>query len=185
MLNVTYAEMKKKIVMISGDPSGIDVGVEEVKEEVVLYNSERNSQRYQSNRRGGFRGRGCNMQRGSSKSSNNRNPVGNDGNVLRCYVCDSTKHLSPSCPHKKERDGNTVEEIHIVLLGSTPNEKQKQFVVEALGKGVLNSGCTKTVAGKDWMSEFIDTLSIKDKNCVSEKVVIPLFVLEMVLNAKA
>ena len=107
--------------------------------------------------------------RGRSKSSNNRNPVGNDGDVLRCYVCDSTKHLSPSCPYKQERDSNTVEEIHIVLLGSTPNEKQKQFVVEALGKGVLDSGCTKTVAGKDWMSEFIDTLSIKDKNYVSEK----------------
>ena len=40
---------------------------------------------------------------------------------------------------------------------------------ETFGKGLLDSGCSKTVAGKVWMEEFIKTLSRGDMNDVTNK----------------
>ena len=38
------------------------------------------------------------------------NPVDADGNLLRCYICDSTRHLADRCPHAdEERNG----QVHV------------------------------------------------------------------------
>ena len=58
--------------------------------------------------------------------------------------------------------------IHITLLSSKPDSVQKNLVIESLGKGVLDSGCSKTVAGQTWINEFIGTLPEKDRMEVKE-----------------
>jgi hypothetical protein len=68
-----------------------------------------------------------------------------------------------NCPKKNE-----VEEVNIVLLNSKPDNKQKNLVLETLGKGLLDSGCTRTVAGEFWMNEFLSTIPPADKCKISE-----------------
>jgi len=51
-----------------------------------------------------------------------------------------------------------------VLLNAKPDNKQKTLVLETLGKGLLDSGCTRTVAGDFWMNEFLTTVSSADKH---------------------
>ena len=40
--------------------------------------------------------------------------------------------------------------------------------VEALGKGLLDSGCSRTVAGQVWYDEYLSTLSERDRGEVKE-----------------
>ena len=40
--------------------------------------------------------------------------------------------------------------------------------MEVLGKGLLDSSCTKTVSGELWMDEYINTLSEEDRKSVKE-----------------
>ena len=86
---------------------------------------------------------------------------------MRCFSCDSTQHLLRDCPKNTRKPD--VQEINIVLLNSKPDNKQKTLVIESLGKGVLDCGCTRTVAGELWMKEFLSTLSPKDAELVKEE----------------
>ena len=49
------------------------------------------------------------------------------------------------------------------LLSSEPNDRQFSLIEDSFGKGVLDSGCTKTVTGGTWMDEFLSTLTNDDK----------------------
>jgi hypothetical protein len=84
------------------------------------------------------------------------------------------KHFAKDCAHKNsgEKKGimkKDVQEINITLLNAVPDKRQKNLVIESLGKGVLDSGCTKTVSGEFWMEEFLSTLSAEDKSSVKEE----------------
>ena len=94
------------------------------------------------------------------------NPVNARGVTLRCFRCDSTKHFSRNCPQQDRK--NDVQEIHITLFNGVPDMKQKNLVMEALGKGVLDCGCTKTVSGEIWIEEYLNTLSEEDRSAVKE-----------------
>ena len=48
--------------------------------------------------------------------------------------------------------------MNITLFASAPDEKQYCLIGETLGRGVLDSGCTKTVSGEIWMKEYLSTL---------------------------
>jgi hypothetical protein len=92
----------------------------------------------------------------------------------RSFTCDSVKHFAKDCAHKNsgEKKGimkKDVQEINILLLNAVPDKRQKNLVIESLGKGVLDSGCTKTVSGEFWMEEFLSTLSAEDKSSVKEE----------------
>ena len=73
------------------------------------------------------------------------NPVEADGNPLRCYICDSTRHLANRCPQADEErngkvhvaqftthssanscprsgSGNEKDRIHLPLHKSKPDE---------------------------------------------------------------
>ena len=41
---------------------------------------------------------------------------------------------------------------------------------ETIGCGIIDSGCNKTVAGQDWIDLYMDTLSSRDKNAVTETI---------------
>ena len=38
---------------------------------------------------------------GKGKKGPPRNPVGTDGQVMRCFECNSDQHLASNCPHKR------------------------------------------------------------------------------------
>ena len=99
--DLTYSNMKEKIQKIFNDPvSGEGAsGAPCVKSEPVFQtSSQRGSWRRRDagrGRRGGFSG--SFNKNGKYSSSSSGNPLGKDGKLLRCFNCDSTKHLSKFC----------------------------------------------------------------------------------------
>ena len=72
--------------------------------------------------------------------------MGKDGNILRCFRCDSTRHLASKCPHRANQcKSKDINEVHITLFASAPDQKQYCLIEETLG--VLDSVCFKTVSG--------------------------------------
>ena len=97
------------------------------------------------------------------------NPKGPDGKPMRCYNCNSAEHLSRDCPHprkrdtydKRRRDTYAVdvekEDIYITLMAK--EEKTGSLMADTIGFAVLDSACTKTVAGQKWIEEYKGTLT--------------------------
>ena len=178
---LNYKNMKDIVMKICGDPIGSEDsgGAPPVKEEVLFgygrSGSRRNFQQENRGNRGGYHGGfrgGYRGVRGSSPSNaggsggyHSGNPIGADGKVLRCHECESTKHFVERCPYRRDNS----KEIHITLFNAVPNEKQKNLLLESLGKGLLDSGCSKTVAGVVWIEELLNTLPEDERSKVSEQ----------------
>ena len=165
--NFTYDEMKKKVMALYGDR--VQLGFT-VKEEPVFYSG------YQSSR-GGFRGRtnrgrfNSNQRgRGQAASSQNKkmNPPGKYGTASTCACCGSRFHWIKDCPdysnnekhesrvHYNEADEKqSYSEVNISLLTKADGQ-MKEFVGETIGCAVVDSGCAKTVAGKQWFKCYKD-----------------------------
>ena len=181
---MTYNEMKKTIQKIFGDPGSAAEGTAapSIKIEPSFLASESEEAywtRYNSNRGRGRsrgttnfsgRGRGRWNRRFPSNSSYNSsnsagrgsgNAVGRDGKVLRCFKCGSDQHFANAC--------KAEEEVHFTLLSSRsdkPDVPLSALLQETLGMAILDSGCSKTVAGKTWMDSYLDQLSDKDRSVV-------------------
>ena len=148
--------------------------VPDVKDEVLYtFDSQdrRNSNRgyrYTNCRNGGRRSsrsdRGAAISGGRSLDRNRRtstNPTDSHGNVMRGLECDSTKHFVADCPHRSQ-----TQDVHTTLLNSNPSISQKNMLAEALGRGLLDSGCSKTVAGKVWVAAYLETLEPDERKKV-------------------
>ena len=75
---------------------------------------------------------------------------------MKCHICQSIKHFAYKCPYKKEhsekevnedKNESGVNEVHITLFNE---ESKKEYCLngEVFSKGILDSGCTKTVSGR-------------------------------------
>ena len=114
-------------------------------------------------------GRGYNsnpqVRRGSRNNPNfsrskSGNPVGADGQQLQCHICKSVMHFSYHCPHKdkgKKSDSVTKVDVHF-FTDEVEQCFMEQVVSESLNCALLDSGCSSTVCGKNWLSCYIDTL---------------------------
>ena len=121
-------------------------------------------QRYNSNR-----GRGRGNRRGNNY---NRGGGAGRGRPGASFVCGSMDHWAPECP--RGRDGeyfiedasaNEGEEVHVTLMATATDFDDRASVLmgEALGSIVLDSGCSRTVCGEQWLDCFLETLSDKEK----------------------
>ena len=129
------------------------------------------------NNRGNRRGGGGNFRgRGSATPRREMNPTNSDGEVCRCSYCGSKFHFRSNCPEldqnpqRNDNRNNTnivgmcenserIEEINLYnVLQSSANELDG-LVGETIGMAVVDSGCSKTVAGKEWLELFKETLS--------------------------
>ena len=113
--------------------------------------------------------RGDRSHKSTQKSRDN--PKDEEGNIMRCHECDSKKHLVRQCPHRdkpKEVKVSDVEQIKAVNV--TLVTENLPHLQDGLGKGILDCGCTKTVAGNVWMSEYINQLDPESRQEIKEKV---------------
>ena len=127
----------------------------------------------------GYKGRSDNrVNQGYSKNYVKKNPVGKDGNLLRCKICESVMHFVRECPHNDKKDNvhctEAVDEQQEFVLFS--NEQMKidadpgsmsRFTAEALNCAALDTCCTSSVAGEKWMKLYIASLPEKYKVMVS------------------
>ena len=42
------------------------------------------------------------------------------------------------------------------------------MVAETLGKGILDSACTKTIAGTSWLDQLVEYLDAKQQNLINK-----------------
>ena len=94
------------------------------------------------------------------------NPLTKQGVVSRCAICDSKMHWAKDCQHKKSETANIVEfsdeindnienlieEANIVLM-TTENTK-----IQTNLNTIIDTTCTKTVAGEEWLHNYIKNL---------------------------
>ena len=95
------------------------------------------------------------------------NPIGENGERLICPFCGSYQHLLKDCPDsyenmKKKSEQNWIagkeEEVLFANLGL--------LGLEASNKGIIDSGCSSTVCGKEWLDTYLDTLNEDEKSSV-------------------
>ena len=111
------------------------------------------------------------------------NPPGPNGYPSRCAVCSSIYHWAKYCPEiastttERKRTDQAInytqnndqdtDENNITLYEKS--ERMQQFVGETLGCAVVDSGCSKTVAGKEWVDCYLDLLNVDDKQKVTQR----------------
>ena len=119
--------------------------------------------------RGGYsRGGG---QRGQGQEARRKmNPTGPDGKPLTCRVCGSYRHLMKDCPDSWEniKKVNIVEDENVVLFTGYNKEEIYQLGVDARNCAILDSACSSTVCGQNWMDSYINSLNEIDRKKIKQ-----------------
>ena len=98
------------------------------------------------------------------------NRPGSDGKPMRCRGCESIGHLIRDCPHVGSRpqahfadvDDNTDFYEETICLFSV--EESCQFLAEASDSVVLDTGCSATVCGNEWLEMYLSSLSEEQRS---------------------
>ena len=149
------------------------------------YDSRWNDQNKRGSGRGGNRGgqsrggseRGVSGGRGGSErgkfnggrdlytTQKTPNPTGPNGKPRQCGVCSSIYHFARNCPETQESESSSnnvafVQQDEVISLfqGANDNDSLKWFLGETIGCAVVDSGCSKTVAGSQWVDCFLESL---------------------------
>lgn len=202
---VSYDKMKSVLKRtfakgIASEPDVLNPASMNIKTEPVFYGESDSGRRVTDRRQSSFQrgGRGKSTwtgrssfqdfgerrERGDNSSTSRRtNPIGKDGLVSRCVICDSRFHWARNCPdayeNKREkefthRNGNEVNEVvQLSLFMGYSNEanvrnKLQTLVDESRNFAVLDTGCSSTVCGIAWLNRYLDSLSEMDVSNVVE-----------------
>ena len=102
------------------------------------------------------------------------NPTGPDGKTLTCRCCGSFRHLVAKCPHnsiqQKRARVNIAEDEHVVLFTGYRKGDITQLGIEAQNCAVLDSACSSTVCGVDWLENYLNSLNQVDKKKIKQTV---------------
>lgn len=99
------------------------------------------------------------------------------GNVSRCAVCDSRYHWARDCPHSSnhknaQSDQPSDSQVHL-FVGYAGNGTYENNLEDLLNDSykccVLDSGCSLTVCGEDWLNNYISSLSEQERSLVKEE----------------
>lgn len=135
----------------------------------------------------GYRPRGRFLPRGRG-DARRQNPLGPDGRITRCLVCDSRFHWARECPDAYENRVNTGIEYRgsagsnnegtgdtvnfSLFVGYADGECENnltRLVEEAKGFAVLDSGCSTTVCGARWLDGFLSGFSDFERGRIVEE----------------
>ena len=106
----------------------------------------------------GNRGRGRGSRRGNFQYRGNQN--GRGGRSAPCFVCGSHSHWARECPrgnrgeyYLEDSNNEAGDEVHVTLMatGMDFNDRASTLMGESIGSIVLDSGCSRTVCGEDWL----------------------------------
>ena len=178
---LTFENVKDKLQKVFGEFDGKDGGMQ-VKEECMYakssfrdragasqsgtgsrYSQSNNYQRGSSGR--GTAGRGS-FSRGAGRIRGN--PRDSQGVVMRCFECESTMHMIKDCPHKVKTTEHAEYMVQLTFVAGLASREQDAMMYEALARAIIDCGCTKTVAGKAWVEEFLTMLSQEERERVEK-----------------
>ena len=174
MTDLKHSEMVKQLRRLFADsitfghvnnPSTI-----QPKEEPVFYqehNDKISSVHYSGSRRGRGRYRGNGNRKGNyrprKRGGNDQKGIMNledaEGNLTRCQMCESKHHWVENCPVQAEQSKTPAKtDISLFQSQNTEGDEVTWFVGETLNCAVLDSGCSHTVCGQNWLKCFEDSL---------------------------
>jgi len=176
-----YETMKNVLTRIfTNNKTDLQMNSEvEIKEEALI--AENDGRRRESVRSSMYRGarfRGYN-RRTIGRGTGRMNPVFN-GVVSRCNVCQSTHHWAKDCPHANKNvnmtenvEKHSEETVHMTLMTEAKLldkiSNQDVLVMEACNTAIVDTACTKTVCGKEWLQYMLDSLSSEELKSVEIK----------------
>ena len=135
-----------------------------------------------------YQKRGHNHEQYQTAYGNNMNPTDFKGRVLACRICRSIKHLQKDCPHKlkdqrtkltfvvegeEHNDDATYDLIDLndlneanedtdivekAIFFTTDKTELSKFTAETLNACALDTCCTSSVTGKNWISIYKQAL---------------------------
>ena len=151
-VDLKYEKMKSALKRHFASPVPQNQNHEmEIKQEEIFWNKKLRKQRLYNEQ--------------SKRNENNINPLDKHGKISRCKICDSKLHSANKCPHKYDQNINVVEdqesdteEVNIILM--TENITNEEILVlEASKSAVIDTACTKTVAGEQWFVNYKSNLT--------------------------
>ena len=122
-------------------------------------------------------------RRGNNKFENKGkqklNPSNKQGQTSRCAICDSKMHWAKHCTHRIKNDSANIAEVsesegedteNVQITGITEkSEVNNVFVAEMSCSTVIDSACSKAVAGIDWFTNYTKNLDDYSLNQVLYK----------------
>ena len=110
--------------------------------------------------------------RGSYRGNARKNPSDPRGNANKCFECGSQYHYRNSCPRrvyevKSDQQYNETTDEQCFL--TIEKKDTRKIMVDSLNCAVLDSACSSTVCGLNWLNCFMDTLSKEDLDRVIEE----------------
>ena len=132
------------------------------------YSGKHRSENYN---RGGGRSTYRNGNMGNK--TRNVNPIGNNGNVLTCAACGSFRHLLGDCPDswenlEKANICKSKDNVDVILFTGGNKVDISELGNESRNCIVLDSACSSTVCGKQWLDLYLESLdSVTRKNVKS------------------
>jgi len=133
------------------------------------YAGKRQNERVGNWNRGGYRRGTSSRWTGQTTHKKNINPTGNDGCTLTCKSCGSFRHMIANCPDSWENLAKVniaEEEEHVVLFTGYQKEEIVHLGVDARNCAVLDSACSSTVCGSNWINSYIESLDDYDKRSI-------------------
>ena len=125
------------------------------------------------------RGRGKNVHKFQSHSTYQRpkhekpkarNPMGRDGEPLRCHKCGSWNHLARSCPdNTNQSDSSQAEEVEDCAVVLWNNLESSSLIRPHRNCAILDTACSSTVCGEEWLENYISSLDASDKKNIITK----------------
>ena len=165
-----FKRMKAALKRIFGEKSFTSTSNDElnsphniVKEEDAFYTSQRKYNRFNKNK---------------YDKNIKTNPLTKESEISRCAIFDSKLHWAKHCQHRRIQNANIIEtseeeesqneyeieDLHFVLM--TTQNLTKDFVEENKIKAVIDTACTKTVAGETWLENYMKNLDDTSLNQV-------------------
>ena len=151
--DLKYESMKAalKRIFISTPISGKDSGDIEVKQESVFY-----------------------TKPGGPRQKVKLNPINKQGQVSRCAICNSKIHWAKQCPHHLKNSESSFitedndndkqyEDVQIILMTGQAI-KNEIFLTEMVSSAVIDTSCSRTVAGKQWFHNYLKRLDDNSLN---------------------
>ena len=108
-----------------------------------------------------------------------RNPLGTNGRLLLCKSCGSYRHLIAKCPdswenmdklkaNKIRNEYDYTEDPLVVFTKHETNDNVQQGFNDS-NFAVLDSACSVTVCGENWLNNYMQSLSRCDRRKVQQK----------------
>ena len=163
-------QMKNALANFFGEqsmPSENHIKTESIKQEAsCMVNYEESSTGF--HKKGGYYQRGrvrrpipCGSSAMQSRVFRKRNPVDQEGNPLKCNICESILQFAKDCPHSYAdlNKSESVPQKVSVLFTGQKKEEISVLLSEFIHSGILDSGCSSTVAGKQWITCYLDSFT--------------------------